>query len=169
MSNHAKTLYQYNVWANGRIMEHLQTISPEKYEQEIKSVFPSLAKVCSHLYLVEYLWLDILEGKDMGVALEEVFQLQHETDALPLEELEAAYRTLSERFLSFLEKEENLERRILLNNPYVGERETSLAEIVLHAANHGTYHRGNISAMLHQLGDASVMTDFAFYMYQEDL
>ena len=68
-----------------------------------------------------------------------------------------------------MEKEENLERRILLNNPYVGERETSLAEIVLHAANHGTYHRGNISAMLHQLGDASVMTDFVFYMYQEDL
>lgn len=40
--------------------------------------------------------------------------------------------------------------------------------MVLHVVNHGTYHRGNISAMLHQLGDSSVMTDYAFYWYSEN-
>jgi uncharacterized damage-inducible protein DinB len=64
-----------------------------------------------------------------------------------------------------LSSQEDLEKRIELDNPYAGLRETSLAEIVLHVVNHGTYHRGNISAMLHQQGDASVMTDYAFYWY----
>nr|WP_305586406.1 DinB family protein [Fictibacillus sp. WQ 8-8] len=40
--------------------------------------------------------------------------------------------------------------------------------MVLHVVNHGTYHRGNISAMLHQLGDSSVMNDYAFYWYSEN-
>ncbi|MEC5258611.1 DinB family protein [Bacillus amyloliquefaciens] len=29
--------------------------------------------------------------------------------------------------------------------------------------NHGTYHRGNISAMLHQMGYKGVPTDYIFF------
>jgi hypothetical protein len=59
MTNHAQNMYQYNVWANRRIVDHLQTLSPDKYKQEIKSVFSSVGKVLSHIYLVETGWLKI--------------------------------------------------------------------------------------------------------------
>ncbi|MFH0068201.1 DinB family protein [Peribacillus sp. NPDC056705] len=29
--------------------------------------------------------------------------------------------------------------------------------------NHGTYHRGNVSAMLHQQGERDAPTDYVFY------
>ncbi|MEH7531611.1 DinB family protein, partial [Priestia megaterium] len=35
--------------------------------------------------------------------------------------------------------------------------------------NHGTYHRGNITAMLRQLGHPGVMTDYVLYLYERDM
>ena len=37
--------------------------------------------------------------------------------------------------------------------------------MILHVVNHGTYHRGNITAMLRQMGYASVPTDYGIYLY----
>jgi uncharacterized damage-inducible protein DinB len=42
---------------------------------------------------------------------------------------------------------------------------TSVSELVPHVVNHGTYHRGNITAMLRQMGYASVSTDYGIYLY----
>ncbi|MBE3554365.1 MAG: hypothetical protein IMW85_05085 [Thermicanus sp.] len=42
-----------------------------------------------------------------------------------------------------------------------GERFTNhLEEIIHHIVNHGTYHRGNIAAMVRQLGQTGVSTDY---------
>lgn len=42
---------------------------------------------------------------------------------------------------------------------------TSAAELVPHVVNHGTYHRGNITAMLRQMGYASTSTDYGLYLF----
>ena len=34
-----------------------------------------------------------------------------------------------------------------------------------HVVNHGTYHRGNITAMIRQLGHSSTMMDFVLYLH----
>ncbi|MBV7504937.1 DinB family protein [Bacillus sp. sid0103] len=169
MINHVENLYHYHVWANQRIIDHLKTLSPEKYQKEIKSVFSSVSKAFSHIYLVDYLWLNILEGQSMNEALESSLQLQEKIEKLSIEDLETKFHTLTTQFKSFLNRQEDIEKKIMLDNPYAGLRETSLSEMVLHVVNHGTYHRGNISAMLHQLGDSSVMTDYAFYWYSENV
>ncbi|MFI8709314.1 DinB family protein [Bacillus sp. NPDC077411] len=168
MANHVESLYNYHVWANQRIFNHLKTLSPEKYQEEIKSVFSSISKVLSHIYLSEYLWLNILEGHSMNEAMQLSLQLQEKIEKLSIEDLETEFHTLTTRFISFLNRQEDIEKRIMLDNPYARVRETSLSEMVLHVVNHGTYHRGNISAMLHQLDASSVMTDYAFYWYSED-
>ncbi|WP_379865959.1 DinB family protein [Laceyella putida] len=41
----------------------------------------------------------------------------------------------------------------------------NLSELVQHVVNHGTYHRGNITAMLRQLDNKGTFTDFIFYLY----
>lgn len=169
MINHVENLYNYHVWANQRIIDHLKTLSPEKYQKEIKSVFSSVSKAFSHIYLVDYLWLNILEGQSMNEALQSSFQLQEKIEKLSIEDLETKFHTLTTQFKSFLNRQKDIEKKIMLYNPYAGLRETSLSEMVLHVVNHGTYHRGNISAMLHQLGDSSVMTDYAFYWYSENV
>ncbi|MGQ0439466.1 DinB family protein, partial [Bacillus sp. B-TM1] len=49
--------------------------------------------------------------------------------------------------------------------PFVGKLETSILELVQHVVNHGTYHRGNITAMIRQLGHSSTMMDFVLYLH----
>ncbi|MET1180890.1 DinB family protein [Peribacillus simplex] len=169
MVNHVENLYNYHVWANQRIIDHLKTLSPEKYQKEMKSVFSSVSKVLSHIYLVDYGWLNILEGQNMSEAMQSSLQLQEKIEKLPIEDLEMEFHTLSTRFISFLKSQEDIEKRIMLDNPWASLRETSLSEMILHVVNHGTYHRGNISAMLHQLGASSVMTDYAFYWYSDNV
>ncbi|WP_163103048.1 DinB family protein [Peribacillus alkalitolerans] len=169
MANHVENLYNYHVWANQRIIDHLKTMSSEKYQKKLKSVFSSVSEVLSHIYLVEYAWLYILEGQNMKEAMQSSLQLQEKIVKHSIEDLEKEFHILSTRFISFLTSQEDMEKRIMLDNPWAGLRETSLSEMVLHVVNHGSYHRGNISAMLHQLGDSSVMTDYAFYWYSDNV
>ncbi|EGL18030.1 hypothetical protein HMPREF9413_4314 [Paenibacillus sp. HGF7] len=61
----------------------------------------------------------------------------------------------------------DLDERFMLDNPYTRKRDTSYAEVLFQVANHGTYHRGNLSAMLRQIGQSSVMTEYALYWYTE--
>jgi len=53
-----------------------------------------------------------------------------------------------------------------IEHPKYGRLNTRFSEIVHHVVNHGTYHRGNIAAMLRQLGYSSIPTDFVFYLYE---
>lgn len=65
-----------------------------------------------------------------------------------------------------LHNQSDLEQTILLDNPFAGIRQTRLSEIVLQVANHGSYHRGNVSTMLRQVGYASTMNDYSLFWYQ---
>jgi uncharacterized damage-inducible protein DinB len=57
----------------------------------------------------------------------------------------------------------DLERLISYENP-PGTRWTySLAQMLLHVVNHSTYHRGQVAAMLRQLGTAPPATDYLVY------
>ncbi|UOQ45956.1 DinB family protein [Halobacillus salinarum] len=168
MSEHVREMYEYHFWANQRILEHLASLSPRYYHQEIESVFPSVAKVLSHIYLTDCMWLSILNGEDMAEALESSRERGTQLEGIELEQLAEKYRLLGDEYLSFIQDQKDLEEIFVLNNPYTSIRETRISEIILHVVNHGTYHRGNISAMLHQMGEASVMTDYAFFWYEEE-
>ncbi|UVI32959.1 DinB family protein [Paenibacillus spongiae] len=166
MTHYALRMYDYHVWANQTLINRLKELPQEVYTQELQSVFPTISKAIAHIYLADRTWLDILRGHSMMVAMESARQITAQTESLPLDDIENLYTDLSRQFKSTLHRQENMEQLITLNNPYAGIRETSLAEIVLQIVNHGTYHRGNITAMLRQMSYASVMTEYALFWYE---
>lgn len=161
-------MYQYHAWANQAIFNRLLELPGELYNQKIHSVFPSVAAALIHIYTVDFCWLKVLTGWDMKDALTEAHQMGGELEDLGAEELQLRFIELSDGYLSFFRGHPDLEQLITLDNPYAGIRDTRQSEIVLHVVNHGTYHRGNIAAMLRQLGSSSTMTDYAFFWYQEE-
>ncbi|WP_248927965.1 DinB family protein [Paenibacillus hamazuiensis] len=165
MTHTAIHMYNYHVWANKTMMDRLKQLPQDVYTQEIQSVFPSVSKVLPHIYSVDYTWYLVLTGTSMNEALSLAFGLQAQLEKQSLEDVEPAFAELSGKFKAFLSTQDNLEQKIVLDNPYAGVRETSFAEIVLQTVNHGTYHRGNITAMLRQMGHASVMTEYALFWY----
>lgn len=170
MTNHPATMYAYHVWANQVIQERIRELPPGVLSLEVNSSFPTLAHALSHIYAVDKMWYLVLTGTGMREAFEECRPLS--TSILDtVESYMDLYTELSGQFQQWLGQRTvlDLEQTLLLDNPFAGVRQTRLSEMLFHLVNHGTYHRGNISTILRQLGYASAMNDYAFFWYQESM
>jgi uncharacterized damage-inducible protein DinB len=167
MTHPALKMYNYHVWANGVIIDRLKELPKEIYHKEIQSGFSSVSKVLSHIYLTDYAWFDIISGKSMNDAMAFTNQLREQVETKSIEEMKKIFLDLSERNKALLTSREDIEKLIVVDNPYAGLLETSISESVLHVVTHGSYHRGNIATMLRQMGHTSVMQDFGLYLYSK--
>jgi uncharacterized damage-inducible protein DinB len=167
MINPTLEMYDYHVWANQKMIDRLKELSQDVYNKEIQSIFPSISKALSHIYLTDYFWLDVISGKSMNEAFAVVNQFTEQTESKSIEEIENSFFDLSKRYKVFLSVQEDMEKVIVVDNPYAGLLTTSISESILHVVTHGSYHRGNIAAMLRQQGHASVMQDYGLYLYKK--
>jgi uncharacterized damage-inducible protein DinB len=81
--------------------------------------------------------------------------------------MERLFSDLYQRYKDYLYEQKDFENKRVLNIPWEGKRETSLSEMVMHVVTHATYHRGNITSMLRQMGHASITTDYTRYWFAE--
>jgi uncharacterized damage-inducible protein DinB len=157
-------LYNYHAWANGVIIDRLNELPEHIYHKEIQSGFSSVSKVLSHIYLTDYTWFDIISGISMDEAMASSSELKKEVEKKSIEEMKKIFIDLYERSKALLSTED-MEKVMVVDNPYAGSLETTISESVLHVVTHGSYHRGNIATMLRQMGHTSVMQDFGLYLY----
>ena len=165
MTHPALKMYDYHIWANGVIIDRLKELPQNIYHEEIQTGFSSVSKVLSHIYLTDYAWFDIISGKSMNEAIATTNQLREQIETKSIEEMKKIFLDLSERYKELLNSQENIEKVIVVDNPYAGLLETSVSEMVLHVVTHGSYHRGNIATMLRQMGHTSVMQDYGLYLF----
>ena len=164
--NHAKNMYKYHVWANTVLLEKIKELPNNVLYEEVSSSYPNIAQTFSHIYVVDVMWLQVLKGMDMQEALEASIVILEKANSYSLDEFVKYFEELALQYEEWMTSQRDLEQKINLNNPWSGARETAYSEILFHVANHGTYHRGNITTMLRQLGYASTMNDFCLYWYQ---
>lgn len=158
-------LYDYNEWANSQIFDRLKELPKDVYRNEIQSVFSSISHVLAHVYLSDLGWIEVFSGKTMDHALWLQKEYKEETELKGLEEMKAMFFKLSEQYKFFFSQLEGSDKPLEIENPNGDLMKTSVFEQVPHVVNHGTYHRGNITAMLRQMGYASVPTDYGLYLY----
>ncbi|MFC7686849.1 DinB family protein [Ureibacillus sp. GCM10028918] len=58
----------------------------------------------------------------------------------------------------------NIESQIDYKNTKGEQFRNSISEMIQHMVNHGTYHRGNVAAMIRQMGYERVATDYLKYV-----
>ncbi|ETI68470.1 DinB family protein [Neobacillus vireti] len=167
MKQDSLRLYDYHVWANKRVFNHLKDLPNEVYRQEIKSVFSSIEQVVIHLFKTDVVWLCAMSDKNYEEIQQFVGKYSSEIENKTLEEMESKYLKFSEQYINFLSSQEDLDAKKTLKHPMYGQLETRISELVQHVVNHGTYHRGNITAMLRQLGYPGPSTDYIFYLYEK--
>lgn len=165
MDNFTLNFFNFHVWANEQIFKRLKELPEDTYQQKVESVFPSISSVLSHVYLSDLGWIEVFYGESMNYALKLAEQQKEQTETKNLEEMSAMFYKLAERYKVFLDQEQNLNKSIVIENPTGGIMETNVRELLPHIVNHGTYHRGNITAMLRQMGYASVPTDYGLYLF----
>ncbi|MCM3569271.1 DinB family protein [Neobacillus mesonae] len=145
----------YHHWANVRLLEHISRLKKDIFMKEVKSIFPSLAAAFEHIYKVDALWLKRILGEKQPDFEEVTFET-------PID----AIKHFESNLVLF--KQLSSKKEIIVYKNTKGEifRNDS-QEIFRHLVNHGTYHRGNVSAMLHQLGEKSVSNDYIIFLREE--
>lgn len=165
MKHHALQMYDYHTWANKEVFDHLKQLPPDIYRKEVQSVFPSISEVLVHMYVVDTVWFGTMRERGFDEVRETADRLREEMPAKSLEEVEAMFVDLTEQYHAFFDSQDDIEKVITTEHPHYGQTKFRLAELVHHVVNHGTYHRGNITAMLRQMGHKGVPTDYVFYLF----
>ena len=150
-----RNFFAFGRWANRTILESVAALTPEEYARPIGGSFGSVQGTLFHLYGAEWVWLERFRGRsprDMpaGDDLAELGAL-----ARKWREVEAG----QDAYIATLTPERLAEPLSYVS--FSGDRFTRhLGDALLHLANHGTYHRGQVATLLRQFGRQAVPTDY---------
>ncbi len=167
MLQHPNQLYDYHVWANDRLFDHLERLPEEAFHGEVTSVFPSVSHTLGHIYLFDKLYMSVLAE----VPNKDIFPMlpiwTEEAQGVNADGMRRLFAGVSEQFRDLLARTPDPDKAMTIEHPKYGSLDTHFSEILRHVVNHGTYHRGNVTAMLRQQGYAGVPTDYMFYLVEQ--
>jgi len=142
-----RLLVDYNYWARDRILDAVSALTPEQFTQPLGNSFSSIRDTIAHICDAESIWIRRWNGEQpLG------FQNPERTpdSAAAREEwagLERQIREVLERL-----GPEGVERTIKYKDMRGAPRSDVFWQMVQHVVNHGSYHRGQVTTMLRQLG-----------------
>jgi uncharacterized damage-inducible protein DinB len=158
-----RLLFEYNAWANRRILDACDALSGDQFTQDLRSSFPSVRETLAHIAAAEWIWTERWHGHSPTAPPD--WYKAADRGGLR-ERLAALDRDLIE-FASHLGPAD-LERVTEYRNMSGQASAQPLWQPLQHLANHSTYHRGQITTMLRQLGAAPPHTDLiVFYRERE--
>lgn len=152
-----KTLYRYNEWANERLFTAIAKLSDEDIARDLGGSLPSLRHVVAHIVSTEWSWLERWHGMSPA-ARSGWIDADLASIMVQSREIEAK-RTLYLDSLSDGALASPLSFTYLSGKP----DQHILQDLLVHVANHSTYHRGQITLMFRQLGHAPPSTDFVLF------
>ena len=140
-------LVDYHYWARDRMLAAVARLSPAQYTQEVVSSFRSVRDTVVHAYSAEWIWYRRWQGEspaalipgdrfpDVDGIRQAWGELERDVRAHVASRDEAAISTV-------------IEYRLLNGTPGA----TPFWQMLQHVVNHGSYHRGQVTTLLRQLG-----------------
>ncbi len=153
--NELRRLFDYNRWANLRLLDALESLSPEELTRDLASSFPTVLATLVHGLGAEWVWLERWKGTSPtsfpdASTLDSVRTVRARWDGIWGDQ---------QAFLAGLADGD--EARPLRYKLFSADSDTRpLGELMRHVVNHATYHRGQLVAMLRQLGRTPPSTDY---------
>lgn len=164
MPHNAHQLYDYHVWANNQLFDRLEQLPEETFHAQVESVFPSVAQAFGHMYMFERLYMSVLQEVPNEHIFPNIPNWTEEAQVKNIDEMRKLFDGVAVQFRELLRSTPDPDKAMTISHPKYGSFDTRFSEIVQHVVNHGTYHRGNVTAMLRQQGHAGVPTDYLFYL-----
>ena len=154
-------LYAYNGWANERVRNSIQDLDPKIFKHDLGASFGSLQATVAHLVSAQWNWLRRWKGQSASQPL------PSESFASP-EEANRRWVEVDRALAGFVDGLDagSLHQSIALTTPQGRSYSSPLWRAMLHVVNHSSYHRGQIAAMLRQVGATPQGTDLMLY-YRE--
>jgi uncharacterized damage-inducible protein DinB len=155
-----RTLLDYHYWARDRLLDAMEALTPEQFTRDLGSSFPSIRDTIVHTYSAEWAWHSRWQGQSPTSHLSpELFP--------SVGDLRRAWREQEAGIRAFVEGLGEagigrvVEYKLLNGQPGA----TPFWQMLQHMVNHASYHRGQVTTMLRQLGarPAKGMDLIAFY------
>ena len=158
---HFTTLARYNFWATARLLDAVVRLPEADYRRDVCLFFRSIHGTLNHLLVVEHqLWfVRFSEGTSPRVALDAEIETDRARLATSLREGAARWAPLIAGFAA---------PRWDGTLNYTTMRGTAaslpFAATLTHVFNHGTHHRGQVTAALTALGQPCPELDLVYYL-----
>ena len=161
---HVRLLYDYNAWASQRALDACAALSESQFTQHIEASFPSVRETLVHICAAEWVWLERWKGRSPAKSEWDEFA-RNFSGLQSLRDYWDGLEARQKEFVAGLTPQllaRSLEIHTLDGTPYT----QPLWQMMQHVVNHSSYHRGQVTMMLRQLGAKPVDTDLIIFYRQ---
>jgi len=155
-----KTMLDYHYWARDRMFEAIELLTAEQYHKDLGSSFKSIRDTATHIYAAEWAWHERWQGRSPTALITP-------DRFADLAALRASWNGSERDIRSFVDGLDNAGINRVINYKLLSGAEgaSPIWQMVQHVVNHASYHRGQVTTMLRQLGarPAQSMDMIAFY------
>jgi uncharacterized damage-inducible protein DinB len=153
-----KDLYDYNAWANEEVRQVIRGLDKEVFSQDLKSSHRSLRGTVAHIASAEWIWLQRWKGISPG-------QMLAEEQFATTEMAVSRWTSIDQDVTDFVNTLQASDLGVTFSFTTTEGKKLSgvLWQAMQHLVNHSSYHRGQIAALLRQLGQTPRSTDLIKY------
>ena len=154
-----QTLYDFNYWANHRILEIVEPLTEEQVRKDLGSSHGGIQGTLFHIMGAEAIWLRRWKGESPAgfwkpEDVPTFTALKQRWDMVEMEVL---------GFCHMLKTDVDIERIFEYKDLKGNSYSSLLSQSMQHVVNHSTYHRGQVVTMIRQSGMKAVSTDLIAY------
>jgi uncharacterized damage-inducible protein DinB len=155
-----QTLLDYHYWARDRLLDALEVLTPDEFTRDLGSSFRSIRDTLAHTYAAEWAWYERWQGRSPTALLPS----DQFPDLASIRQTWTAHEAKVRSYVAGLGAEgitRIVDYTLLSGQP----GSTPIWQMLQHVVNHASYHRGQITTMLRQIGaqPAQSMDLIAFY------
>jgi uncharacterized damage-inducible protein DinB len=149
--------YQYNAWANNRILDTASTLDEEQYRANTNPSFGSVHNTLVHIMSAQWIWLSRWIGSSPKIHMDP-------TTFPNLTEIRVQWIEIESNTQLFISRttEDEIIGSIFFINSRNEKKIYPLWQLMLHQVNHATQHRSEIALILtcfnHSPGDMDFRT-----------
>jgi uncharacterized damage-inducible protein DinB len=142
-----RKLIDFHYWARDRMLDAADLLSLEEFTRDVGGSFGSARNTVVHTYSAEYVWLKRWKGETpSGMVTPEQFP-----DTASIRRTWADHERSLRAFFEPLD--ENAVQKVMRYKTLAGvESAAPLWQMLQHVVNHASYHRGQVTTLLRQLG-----------------
>jgi len=157
-----RTLLDFHYWARDRMLDAIEPLTPEQWTRDLGNSFRSVRDTVAHIYSAEWVWYERWRGNAPAALL----SAEQFPDVATIRKAWTEHERHVRALLDGLG--EDGVARVIPYTLFSGVASASpLWQMLQHVVNHASYHRGQVTTMLRQLGAAPAKSCDMITFYRE--
>ena len=159
-----KNLFDYHYWARDRTLDALEALTPDEFTRDLGNSFRSIRDTIAHTYSAEWVW----NQRWQGLTPKAMLPAEQFPDVASTRQQWAELEQTVKALIADL-GDEGMNR--VLHYTLLSGLPTSSPfwQMFQHVVNHASYHRGQVTTMLRQIGAAPPKSCDMVTFYRERL